>query len=291
MKFTKKIVAILLVVVMAFAMASTSFAASGDPNLTNYNTLYTYSVQCGDEELITLMATTADQYWNITGFDTEAAAEAVQWSVVDGSIDGVFVIDPEVGSYAEPLDNGKYAATAYVYVDADAEVGAASIEAMNPANGATMNFTIIVNGGSQAYSNVTYKFYNGDAEILPVSGLTVSGNGIYGNTQYASALDGLFPAWTATSGNTVSLSAYSIVNYGTYYVDGLTFIVDGRVVELREYTDDDWNYFGWQYRVYHNGQIVPLSELIGADECQIHDGDTVVWKYGKYGDVTFAPTI
>ncbi len=289
MKFTKKIVAILLVAVMALSMAVTSFAASSDPNLTAYNTDYTQFVNSGTARVLTMSVTTADQYWSVTGFDTEEDAEAVQWSVVSGSISGITVVGG--GAYATSMGNGKYASSVRIRVSDSAAIGAASIEARVPGTNATMNFTVVVNGFDSERTNISYKFYNGNTELLTVNNMSVSGTGYYGNTGYTSALDGLFASWIATYGNDTSLRNYMVTNYGTCYVEGLSFTVDGEQIELTESYDDNWDYYGWQYRVYHNGQIVPLSEFIGADECQISDGDTVVWKYGKFGDVAFTQTI
>lgn len=86
-----------------------------------------------------------------------------------------------------------------------------------------------------------------------------------------------------------SLKHKTIVNeYGTYVVKSLTF--DGHE-PLTNYTDANYNYFGWQYRVYRGGQKLAISELIGADECALQNGDTVIWKYGQYGVVSFPSTL
>ena len=53
-----------------------------------------------------------------------------------------------------------------------------------------------------------------------------------------------------------------------------------------EQADGTWEYCGWQYRVYRDGDMVAVSANIGADQFKLQNNDVVVWKYGAY-NITF----
>lgn len=288
----KKLLAVTLAAVMSFAVQAPAFAATDDPNMTAYETQYTTTVNAGTADTVYLMAVPANSSYVATTFDTEADAAAVEWSVVAGSTAGVSVNENSV--MGQDLGDGTIVSYAEVNVAANATPGAASIEAKNPETGAAMNFTVVVNGTDTAKNNITYKYYNQtdantNIELLTVFNMTVEGTNYYGNTSYPSALDGVTKTWQMTNNQKGSLKDKTIVNeYGTYVVKSLTF--DGHD-PLTNYTDANYNYFGWQYRVYRGGQKLAISELIGADECALQNGDTVIWKYGQYGVVSFPSTL
>lgn len=288
----KKLLAVTLAAVMSFAVQAPAFAATDDPNMTAYETQYTTTVNAGTADTVYLMAVPANSSYVATTFDTEADAAAVEWSVVAGSTAGVSVNENSV--MGQDLGDGTIVSYAEVNVAANATPGAASIEAKNPETGAAMNFTVVVNGTDTAKNNITYKYYNQtdantNIELLTVFNMTVEGTNYYGNTSYPSALDGVTKTWQMTNNQEGSLKDKTIVNeYGTYVVKSLTF--DGHD-PLTNYTDANYNYFGWQYRVYRGGQKLAISELIGADECALQNGDTVIWKYGQYGVVSFPSTL
>ena len=293
----KKLMAAAMAAVMTVAVQAPAFAATSDPNMTAYLTDYTTTVSAGTEETVYLMAVPADAYYSPTSFDSEADAADVAWSVVPGSTTGVSVDEDSI--MGMDMGDGTIAAYAEVNVAADAAPGAASIEAKNPETGATMNYTVVVNGTDTAKNNITYRFYNGDDELLTVSNMSVAGTDYYGNTSYPSVLDGVLKVWQTTQRSDKQLLYPTVTNnYGTYAVESMTFRqvnADGSYTDtppLTNYTDETtWDYYGWQYRVYRNGTIVPLSELIGADECALQSGDTVVWKFGQYGVVDFDDTL
>lgn len=288
----KKLLAVTLAAVMSLAVQAPAFAATDDPNMTAYETPYTTMINAGTADTVYLMAVPANSSYVATTFDTEADAAAVEWSVVAGSTAGVSVDEDSIMGL--DLGDGTIVSYAEVNVAANATPGAASIEAKNPETGAAMNFTVVVNGTDTAKNNITYKYYNQtdantNTELLTVSNMTVAGTDYYGNTSYPSALDGVFKTWQMTNNQEGGLKDKTIVNeYDTYVVKSLTF--DGHE-PLTNYTDANYNYFGWQYRVYRGGQKLAISELIGADECALQSGDTVIWKYGQYGVVSFPSTL
>ena len=251
----KKLLAVTLAAVMSLAVQAPAFAATDDPNMTAYETPYTTMINAGTADTVYLMAVPANSSYVATTFDTEADAAAVEWSVVAGSTAGVSVDEDSIMGL--DLGDGTIVSYAEVNVAANATPGAASIEAKNPETGAAMNFTVVVNGTDTAKNNITYKYYNQtdantNTELLTVSNMTVAGTDYYGNTDYPSALDGVFKTWQMTNNQEGGLKDKTIVNeYDTYVVKSLTF--DGHE-PLTNYTDANYNYFGWQYRVYRGGQ-------------------------------------
>lgn len=285
MKMRNKLLSLVMALAMMLSVASVACAANSDPNLTNYQTNYTYTVTQGTDDLIELKVVPANQNYAGTTFDSVndllGQNGIVEWSVVDGSTTGV-----EVAEYGGDVDtdNSTIYANAYIYVASDAAAGTASIEAKNTSTGATMNFTIVVNPATASGSvgPVNYKVYT-DNTTLAVSGTlsSVAANSHYGNTNFPSALDTVYPLASASS--VISGIPDIQNNWGSYILNSMT--VNG--VAYTNYTDANYNYYGWQYRVIRNNQIVPLSELVGMDDFALQAGDTVVLKYGLYGAVTF----
>lgn len=307
----KKILAATLAAAMAFAVQAPAFAATDDPNMTAYETPYTTTVNAGTADTVYLMAVPANSFYVATTFDTEADAAAVEWSVVAGSTAGVSVDEDSIMGL--DLGDGTIVSYAEVNVAANATPGAASIEAKNPETGAAMNFTVVVNGTDTAKNNITYKYYNQtdantNTELLTVSNMTVAGTDYYGNTSYPSVLDGVFKTWQMTQSSDKRLD-YPQPTYdsysNTYYFNTLTFgVKEGDTYNnttLTAYSEPiedattgeviGYNYYGWQYRVYRNNQVVGVSELIGTDECALQSGDTVIWKFGNYNTVSFPDSL
>ncbi len=284
----KRFTALFLAVIMMFAMSSVAFAADNDPNMTSFDgTFSTTLTPSASTQTVDFMAVPADAYYQAAYFSTEQAADNVQWSVMDAGLTGV-----TVSGYTIPLDEGQYLAAATVTVpqtilaDGSKMVGTVSVKAVNPVNNSYVNFTVVVNDNKADVTGVTYKFYDGDTELLTLNDLTVSGNDYYSNILFPTALDGVMKVWADTNnlpGNAAKLKATDI-SYG--YINGLTFEVNGIETAYTNYTADDFTYYGWQYRVYDsNGNMLPASEFIGADDFGIDNNYTVVWKFGEYGKV------
>lgn len=284
----KRFTALFLAVIMMFAMSSVAFAADNDPNMTSFDgTFSTTLTPSASAQTVDFIAVPADAYYQATYFSTEQAAANVQWSVLDAGLTGV-----TVSGYAIPLDEGQYLAAATVTVpqtilaDGSKMVGTVSIKAVNPVNNSYVNFTVVVNDQKADVTGVTYKFYNGNTELLTLNALTVSSNDYQSGILFPTALDGVLKVWTDTNnlpGNVAKLKATDI-SYG--YINSLTFEINGVEMPYTNYTDDDFTYYGWQYRVYDsNGNMLPASEFIGADDFGIDNNYTVVWRFGEYGKV------
>lgn len=285
MRKLKSLFAVIMAMAMMFAMSSVAFAATSYPNLTSYETDYTYTVTQGEEDYVLLQVVPATDAY-VAGTFTKAEAEAVTWAPVAGSPAGVqvFEIDGVQDKGAMEISGDTYSAYATIQIAADAEAGTASILATNPATGATMNFTIVVEPATPAapVSNIGYEVYT-DNTTLAFKGTlaSVAANNHYGNTNFPSVLDVVMPMQTA---NASKLTAYDIKeNWGSYVLQSMT--INSKVYE--NYTDEDNTYYGWQYRVIRNGEVLPLSTIVGMDDFALQAGDTVVLKYGVYGAVDF----
>lgn len=289
----RRFAALALALVMMFAMSATAFASSDYPYLTNTtDTNYSYTVQSDEDAIITLKVVPANSSYARGAF-TYAEAQAITWGYEDGSDEENIILDDTV----EPVAvTGGYAACVDVYVFSGGTPGASSIYAQNT-EGNKMNFTIVVDGTSNPVNNVSYVFYNQpnastSDKLLTVNNMTVSGNDHYGSTNYPSVLDGIYGAWMNTLGSENRLTNYVIqTNYGTDMLTSLTFEIGGTLTNYTEGVDEvTYDYGGWQYRVYRSGSMVPLSEMVGAGEFNVKTDDVVVWKYGKYGEVSFPAT-
>ncbi len=286
MRKLKSLFAVIMAMAMMFAMSSVAFAATTDPNLTSYDTDYTYTVTQGQEDIIELKVVPATAGYAGSTFDNVAELQPtadkegiVQWAPVAGSPAGV-----DVAEYGGEKDGDTVYAYAYVYVSSDAEAGTTSIEAKNTVTGATMNFTIVVEPATPAapVSNIGYEVYT-DNTTLAFKGTlaSVAANNHYGNTNFPSVLDVVMPMQTA---NASKLTAYNIANtWNSYVLQSMT--INSKVYE--NYTAEDGNYYGWQYRVIRNGEVLSLSAIVGMDDFALQAGDTVVLKYGVYGAVDF----
>lgn len=168
MRKLKSLFAVIMAMAMMFAMSSVAFAATSYPNLTSYETDYTYTVTQGEEDYVVLQVVPATDLY-VAGTFTKAEAEAVTWATVAGSPAGVqvFEIDGVQDKGAMEISGDTYSAYATIQIAADAEAGTASILATNPATGATMNFTIVVEPATPAapVSNIGYEVYTDNTTL------------------------------------------------------------------------------------------------------------------------------
>ena len=286
---SKKIVALGLAATMSMAMGLTAFAAAGDatdsfwttyPNLTNYDTDYTYVLEpSSDDQERELMVQAMSSDWMTSSlFSSSAYASAISWDTVSGSVSGVTA----TASGYEKVTDATYAAKTTATVDASVTKGVAVVEATNPV-GNYMDFTIVVNPTQKIESqgNVNVKVYDGTA--VKADGSLTAADPLYNATvtaltdkvtsdiNYPSAMDAL----KSLAGDSCTV----VEQYGTnvvYTLNGVSNV----------------DFSGWQYRVYDaNGALVPISEKIGAETYEAKDGETVVWAYGSYYDTLFPASI
>ncbi|QIB68996.1 hypothetical protein Ami103574_06510 [Aminipila butyrica] len=275
-----KIMAFALSAALVMGMSATAFASDSDPNMTDYTGQLTYVVDAADVTAggaaVELMAGPANSYWAYTGFSTEAAAAAVEWDVVSGSTAGIDIDS----TMALEVDTNEYVSYAYVTIDSNVTSGVASIVATNPANNAFVNFTVLVNPTtlvSAEAEDVNFEVYAPAATTPTASGtIDVAANGYYSNRNFVTALDGT-PAMLSNS---------IIQNYSIQYnaVDSMTLGTNKYGQYTVDNGDGTYTYYGWQYRVYRGGNVVGISEVLGADDFALQSGDTVVWKFGSYDD-------
>ncbi|WP_312095482.1 hypothetical protein [Aminipila sp.] len=278
-----KIMTLALATALVFGMSTTAFASDSDPNMTDYMGQFTTVVNAGDIGSggydVELMAGPANSSWIYTGFSTEAAAENVDWSVVDGSIAGVAVDS----SMALEVDTNEYVSYAVVHIDSGVTSGSASILATNNANGASVNFTVLVNpsNAQTTPASATFEIYAPGATTPSTTGTTNVNAGDYiSNTNFVTVMDGM-PAMVA---------ANIIDNYAAPYGYVSKITVNNTPYEPAYPA-------GWQYRVYRETatagtyKVVGISAVLGADDIQLQSGDIVQWRAGNYDADLFPETI
>jgi len=281
-QFKKLSATIMVAVLMVLTLHIPVKAATSDAFLITANdTPYTQIVEPGEDVL--LYVSPSNDYVTQSGFDTEEDAEAVDWSLVQGSTSGLTLSDP----IAVENEDGTYLSCVEVNVSRYAYPGCASVKAVQQ-NGSYVNMTIIVNKRTISAYAVNYKiFANGDFSTAPTKqGMTlrVSASVFAGNTQYPNVAD----LTKKLEVNRVIDSANIFSSSYSTYLSGM--VIDG--VNYAENTDENYNYSGWQYRVYSvTGELIPLSEYVGIDDFELAAGQTVVWAYGVYGQVQFPETI
>ena len=281
MKTMKKMSAVLCSAVLMLVLLYVPVSAQTSDMflIAASETPYSQLVSAGSH--YTLVVSPSNDYSTETGFDTEEDAEAVDWSVVTGSTTGISI--EEV--YADEMESGKYYSCADVYVSPFASAGCASIMAKTE-SGAYVNMTLILNRYTLNLGNVSYRVYtDSDFSKAPAKSgkfLTISSRAYAGTTNYANVADLTAKMDAQGVVDNCSIVASEMNGFTSYFMGSMD--VDG--VTYCAYTDENYNYYGWQYRVYdRNGNIVPLSEYVGVDDFELAYGQTVVWAYGTYTTV------
>ena len=309
----KKGLAIVIALVMVFAMTATAFATDSDPNLTFVNnaqarTEYQISDITSDTKLY-LQATPASASWSATTFDTESAAEGVVWTSTNENMAKVDSIDAVAASV------GGYYSQATISIKSTAGAGACSIKAAK--GSAYVNFTIVIEDADSATENTAsnVSIYINDARGTTL--LNVAKTGVTATLPTESTN----PFYSATyKADTYSTPAYALAAIknpsGTYnmeeycadyvtdftiyasstptipttYIDTITTDVlnaETYVVENKTYSPiySEAGYYGWYYRVVRNGSVVEESKVIGAADFKLNSNDTVYWLYGTEAQV------
>lgn len=273
MRKMKKFLSLTLAVVMTLALGMSVFAAQEPsaaateyPNLTNYNTDYSKTFDAAAGGTWTLMVQQANAEYEPALFETRAAANRINWTVL-GDASGVTVKKEQ----PESVD-GLYAAKATVTVAAGAAAGPVVIEATN-ASGAYMDFTAVVNGSVASQADVPVKVYIGAAtdnnmKVIDLT-KTINADAHKDTVDYPTVMDTI-PA-VAVEG------AYE---FQTQW---------GSEVLYTLFTHTNGGNNGWQYRVYNTatGDMIDLSQKVGAGVYRVNAGETVVWAYGDYSTTLF----
>lgn len=275
-----KAIAFAMVLALILSMTCVSFAANNDPNMTVYETDYTTIFTEGTGGTVDLQAGPANSSWAFTGFTNKAGADNVQWSIVDGSIDGVTISAPQAVN-----KSGKWITKVTATVSSSAEAGSASIMVVNKATNAYVNFTIVVNPTTLVTTpaDASFEVYSAASTISAIS----TGNGSVSAASHSS--DRNFITVADSMSTMVSSGTVSAYNDSYGYVTSMT--VSGTPIEPAYPA-------GWQYRVYRDTnndntyEMVGITQYLGYDDVKLQDGDIVQWKVGNYDDTAlFAPTI
>ena len=311
----KKGLAIVLALVMVFAMTATALAADSDPNLTFVNdaqarTEYQLSDITSTTKL-QLQATPASTRWSATTFDTKSAAQEVSWSSTNSDMAVIDSVDAVAAS------TGGYYSQATISIKSSAGAGACSIKAAK--GSAYVNFTIVIEDTAQATTNTAsnVSVYINDARATNSTLLNVAKTGVTASLPTESTN----PFYSATyKADTYSTPAYAlaaiknpngqynvdefaadyVTNFTifasnkptipTTYINTITTDVmngDTNVVENKTYAPiySEAGYYGWYYRVVRNGSVVEESKVIGAADFKLNTNDTVYWLFGTETEV------
>jgi hypothetical protein len=183
---------------------------------------------------------------------------------------------------------------ATVTLPADGTYGSLSVMVENTATGVTTNVTIVrQEGGTPTYTSV-----NGiDVRVVdPLSGTVYSADQMAVQAvDYHEDTDRTFP--TGLDGirhADLYVPAFKTDVTGiTYdYVPNLGDYVDSMTVNGTAQSTTDTE--GWQYRVYRDTgtrhDMVPLSEVVGADSLMLRVGDILLWKYAAFDTPNLFPS-
>ena len=293
MKNLKKVLAVLMVVAMLFALNVTAFAATSDPYLVvGPNTLYSTPITANS--VVTLAVTTADSTWHRTGFSSDTDAEGGICAYATAGCDKVSV-SHTYGN--EPFTNyynsSAYLATinvtgvsnaygpasihvqkrcdASAYIDLTVYVEAATIQ--GPATGISIKVFDAENQTINEYANNMPVYAAADANS------TYGSNIFYGMAgcaqSYPTAADALA---NFTANNSYYLSASG--GYVNAYGHTQSTALEGY------YDENTWEGHGWNYAIVRNtNEIVDNGDIFSASVMQLEDDDVVFWVFGTYDDL------
>lgn len=268
-------VASALVLSMAGVASATDFFETY-PNLTAYNTNYTTTVtksESGSQNVDFRVQGATSNWYTTSLFDSDNSVSNIKWSMVDGSNSAVSLKDGDT-SEAEAVGD-LFSAKKTATVDKTGNAGIAVVEAKNTKSGYTnsyMDFTVVLNPDTankiQTVSGVNVRAYDktsGSFEFLNSATGTVNTDNISSSINYPSAMDAI-KLVADNNGYTYG------VQYGTEFLQNV--IVDGTSYEYKK------NEKGWMYAVYDtSGNLVGVSEKVGAETFDVKSGYTVVWAY------------
>ncbi len=272
MKNFKKVLAVLMAVAMLFALSVTAFAATSDPNMTNDWQQWTVHVAPGSS--IDLYACPANVYYSPTGFSAGVTASDVSWTSGNTSIAtvGTCTFVTLVDSTSS-LD-GLYVSKATISVPANATVGSTSITCTNTTNGASVNFSVLVDSSTtedvEDISVIIYDFL-----------YETSFENVYHSCQnFTTPLEAMY-AVKNEANSPIDFTYDSVSEYINMISLDEDEVPAYYVIENGQYVS-----YGWNFRVYRqsgtDSYLFADSKTMAVDAFQLQDNDTIVWVFGTF---------
>lgn len=312
MKNVKKILAVVMAVAMIFALSIPAFATGNILSAaTSFipGSLYSQTAAKGNTIYLYATITTDDYPASLIGFSSLSDAAAnVSWSITSGS--------GKVSSITWGGDSFVYNNTTYymskctVVLDSNATPGMVVINAAGQ-NGAPTNtdcnYVIVIedeDAETDSVSDITIRVRDltTNTEIALDTNVTVACakddtsyvfNGSAGAAQcYATAANTIDNLLIDTVEEEIESGAVTsvVATYG--YVSSITAENASGVstVYSESYNPLTYDYIGWMYGVLrtvgNTTYYVSASEGISATVFELQDGDTVVWAYGTFAQVS-----
>ena len=281
MNLFKKTTSVVLAGVTTLSMAMPVLAANGDPNLVvTPDTQYSTPIEANSSVTLGLMP--ANAYYQRTGFDSaDAAANGLEVSKINLGADKI----SSVFTYGSKTVDGLYAGTVPVK-GKKGQYGPASLHIVNKNNtSAGIDMTVYVEAAETQkdvkvaevqvtdVSNNTAQVIDEGAENLDVAAAKTEianpFNGSEGAAQsYPTAGDALYSLAEANQMNFAQKGGY------------VQSVTDNKGNTLKEYTTEDWTYYGWNYCVVRGEKKVAEGDILSAAVLEVKDGDSVYWAFG-----------
>ena len=281
MNLFKKTTSVVLAGVTTLSMAMPVLAANGDPNLVvTPDTQYSTPIEANSSVTLGLMP--ANAYYQRTGFDSaDAAANGLEVSKINLGADKI----SSVFTYGSKTVDGLYAGTVTVK-GKKGQYGPASLHIVNKNNtSAGIDMTVYVEAAETQkdvkvaevqvtdVSNNTAQVIDEGAENLDVAAAKTEianpFNGSEGAAQsYPTAGDALYSLAEANQMNFAQKGGY------------VQSVTDNKGNTLKEYTTEDWTYYGWNYCVVRGEKKVAEGDILSAAVLEVKDGDSVYWAFG-----------
>ena len=281
MNLFKKTTSVVLAGVTTLSMAMPVLAANGDPNLVvTPDTRYSTPIEANSSVTLGLMP--ANAYYQRTGFDSaDAAANGLEVSKINLGADKI----SSVFTYGSKTVDGLYAGTVTVK-GKKGQYGPASLHIVNKNNtSAGIDMTVYVEAAETQkdvkvaevqvtdVSNNTAQVIDEGAENLDVAAAKTEianpFNGSEGAAQsYPTAGDALYSLAEANQMNFAQKGGY------------VQSVTDNKGNTLKEYTTEDWTYYGWNYCVVRGEKKVAEGDILSAAVLEVKDGDSVYWAFG-----------
>lgn len=274
MNLFKKTTSVVLAGVTTLSMAMPVLAANGDPNLVvTPDTQYSTPIEANSSVTLGLMP--ANAYYQRTGFDSaDAAANGLEVSKINLGADKI----SSVFTYGSKTVDGLYAGTVTVK-GKKGQYGPASLHIVNKNNtSAGIDMTVYVEAAETQkdvkvaevqvtdVSNNTAQVIDEGAENLDVAAAKTEianpFNGSEGAAQsYPTAGDALYSLAEANQMNFAQKGGY------------VQSVTDNKGNTLKEYTTEDWTYYGWNYCVVRGEKKVAEGDILSAAVLEVKDGE------------------